>query len=99
MDDSSKYYTIQIKGTAYRFAPIPTDDLERLIMVMNMNAGALKTVKAVTSALKAAAGAEQWDAITDRLISKELELTDVTSELLKKIMKRQGKDAPAPDDE
>jgi hypothetical protein len=94
--DDSKQYTVQIKGTAYRFTPIPSDDFERVVMVMNMNASAPKVLKGLTSILKRSAGDDQWDAITDRLIAQELDIEDVTVKLFRKLIERQSKDqAPA----
>ena len=90
-----KYYTIQIKGTAYRFRPIPGDDVTKLLVVLNMGASATKSIKALTKALAISAGPEQWDAITDRLINDELTLTEATVGILEKLVKRQSKDAPA----
>lgn len=88
-----KQYTIQVKGTAYKFAPISPEDATMLVTVMNMNASPTKSIKALMKALKVASGAEQWDAITDRMISDEITLQDLM-DAFGKLMKRQGKDAP-----
>lgn len=90
-----KYYTIQIKGTAYRFRPLPSDDVTRLLLVLNMGASPAKSFKALSRVLAESAGPEQWDAITDRLIDKELTIPEVTSDIFKKIVSRQAKDEPA----
>ena len=89
----SKYYTIQIKGKAYRFLPLPTADLERIIMIRNMNVAETKVIKALTKALSASAGPEQWDEITDRYVAGEIELVQFTSDVFQKLIKRQDKDA------
>jgi len=93
-----KYFTIQIKGTAYRWRPIPSDDLAKIIVVMNMGASSQKSLKALMKVLAKSAGPEQWDAITDRYIDGEIELAEYTNDVLRKILKRQDKDAPATDD-
>lgn len=94
-----KYFTVQVKGTAYRFQPVPQDDLAMIMFVMNMGATGTKTIKAVTKVLSASAGTEQWDAITDRLIAGEVTIKEVTVSLLEKIVKRQKKDEPAAADD
>ena len=97
MGDEKKY-TIQIKGTAYRFNAVTPEDATMLVTVMNMNASPAKSIKALTKTLGVAAGAEQWDAITDRLILGEITLQDLT-DVFRKLMKRQGSDTPADDAE
>lgn len=87
-----KQHTVQVKGTAYKFRPIPPDKLSMLVFVTNMNASSTKILSAVTNVLSESAGAEQWDAITDRLISGELEIQDITVKLLKTLTERQAKD-------
>lgn len=93
-----KYYTIQIKGTAYRFQPMPLEDLERVVMIRNMNVSEMKLVKALTRVLAVSAGPEAWDAITDRYVAGEIGLTDFTTDVFKKLLKRQDKDAAPADD-
>lgn len=87
-----KYYTVQIKGTAYKFRPIPNDDLSMIMFVMNMNATGTKTLQALTRVLATSAGTDQWDAITDLLIAKKVTVEEVTVKLLEKIVGRQSKD-------
>lgn len=93
-----KYYTIQVKGTAYRFEPLSQDQLAKFAIVANMGASPNMTIKALTNILGRSAGAEQWDAITNRLILDEITLKDLT-DLFGKLVKRQSKDAPADDAE
>lgn len=93
-----KYYTIQIKGKAYRFKPLPTEDLERVIMIRSMSVSEMKTIRALTRVLSTAAGPEQWDDITDRYVAKEIDLTDFTVDVFQKLIKRQDKDAPPVED-
>lgn len=86
-----KLFSVQIKGTAYKFKPIPKEGLTLLMLVMNMGASQTKILKALTKVLGESAGPEQWDAITDRLIDGEVSIEDVSSSLLKTIVKRQTK--------
>lgn len=91
--DDDKYFSIPIKGTAYRFRPIPEDSVSTLLVILNMGASVDRSVKALMRALGASAGPEQWDAITDRLIEGELTVHDVTIDLFRELVRRQGKDA------
>lgn len=92
-----KYYTIQVKGTAYRFEPMPPEEMAKFAIVANMGASPTKTIKVLTHVLGKAAGPEQWDAITDRLINDEIVMKDLV-DLFGKLVKRQNKDAPPADD-
>lgn len=87
-----KQYTIQIKGTAYRFKPLPPDDIERLMMVMHLGVSNSKVVRALTRVLAESAGPEQWDAITDRYMNGEILVQDFTTTVFEKLIKRQAKD-------
>lgn len=86
-----KQYTVQIKGTAYKFRPITKEGFTLLMLVMNMGASQTKILKALTKVLGESAGPDQWDAITDRLIAGEVDIEDVSTSLLKTIIKRQSK--------
>lgn len=86
-----KYYTIQVKGTAYRWQPIPASDVEMLATVVNMGASTLKSYKALLRILAASAGPEQWDVISDRLIERELSTEDFSG-VFKRLIERQRKD-------
>lgn len=90
--DDDKHYTIQIKGTAYKFRPIPDDELGRLQLIFNMNASVGKTLKAITAVLKQSVGADAWDDLTDKLITKELTIDDIVGAPVKKLIERQIKD-------
>lgn len=92
MGDENKYYTIQVKGAAYRWRPIPASDVEMLATVVNMGASTLKSYKALLRILAASAGPEQWDVISDRLIERELGTEDF-SNLFRRLIDRQRKDA------
>lgn len=94
MDDDTKRYKIQIKGTAYTFAPISDDDIGMIHLVFNMNASTAKTLKALTKIMKESTGSQQWDELTDRLIEKEITLEDLVKPL-KELLKRQTKDRVA----
>lgn len=88
-----KRYTIQIKGTAYKFKPIPDEDAARVVVVANMGATMTKPIKAIMKVLGDSAGPDQWDAITDRLISGELSVEDIGVGLFKTLMERQKRDS------
>lgn len=90
--DDDKRYTVQIKGTAYRFRPIPFEDIERVNLVLNMNASPTKSFKMLTRVVSESAGVEQWDVLTDLLIEKKVELREITSDVFSKVVKRQLKD-------
>lgn len=89
-----KQYTIQVKGTAYKFAPISSEDATMITAVINMNASPVKVIKAMTRVMGNSTGAEQWDVITDRLIAGEITLSDLM-EAFKKLSTKTSKDAPA----
>lgn len=87
-----KQYTIQVKGTAYRFKPIPPEEIERVNVILNMNASPTKTFRMLTRVMAASAGPEQWDELTDLLIEEKVALNEITGELFSKIVKRQIKE-------
>jgi hypothetical protein len=87
-----KYYTVQLKGVAYRFAPLDPEDVKKLITALHLNVSGAKMVKALTKILSESAGDEQWDAITDRYLSDELQLDEFTVGLFERLIKRQDKD-------
>lgn len=94
-----KQYTVQIKGTAYRFRPIPQDDLVMVTLVSNMGAHQTKTLKALSKVVASSAGPEQWDALTDRLIAGEVTIEEITVGVLKRVVERQTKDESAAADD
>jgi hypothetical protein len=87
-----KQYIIQVKGTAYRFQPIPPQDYERVALVQSLSADGLKTVKAVTRVLANSAGTEAWGQLTDRYIDGEITLKELTVDIFGKLVKRQQAD-------
>jgi len=100
--DDVKYYTVQLKGVAYRFTPLDPEDVKKLVTALHLNLTGAKMVKALTKILAESAGVEQWDAITDRYMADELELDDFTVRLFERLIKRQDKDGaltPAADAE
>jgi hypothetical protein len=88
----NKQYTIQVKGTAYRFQPIPLGDIEKVNLVLHMNASPMKSFKMLTRVISESAGPDQWDALTDLLIESQVTLDEITSQIFSKICKRQMKD-------
>lgn len=91
--DDDKRYTIQIKGTAYRFKPISSEDLSMVVMVLNMGASQTKALKALSKVVSNSAGPEQWDALTDRLIASEVNIEEITVGVVKRLIERQKRDA------
>lgn len=92
-DEKQTYFTIQLRGKAYRFKPIPTDDLERVVVVGNMGQNKIKVLKVMMHVLERSAGEEQWDEITDRLIAEELTTAEVSYKLFETIQERMLKAA------
>lgn len=95
--DDTKRFKIQFKGTAYTFAEIPSDDFTRLTVVLNMHASPGKGINMLFRVLSQSAGAEQWDAITDRYVAREIDIDDFTA-LLKKLIAKQNEASKATDD-
>lgn len=97
-----KYYTVQLKGVAYRFQPLPPEEVTKLVTALHLSLSGAKMVKALTKLLAESAGEEQWDAITDRYMAGELPLEEFTTGLFNRLIKRQDKDGaltPATDAE
>lgn len=92
-DEKQTYFTVQLGGEAYRFKPIPEDDLERVVVVGNMGAGNIKVLKVMMHVLGNSAGEEQWGEITDRLIAGELTTAQVSYKLFETIRDRMVKAA------
>jgi len=91
MDDVT-HYTIQIKGTAYRFAPLPTDDIKRIMVMSQLDPTGLRSFKVLAQALAASAGPEQWGAILDRYVAREVTEAEITSAVFGRLIKRQNAD-------
>lgn len=95
MDDESKHYTIQVKGAAYRFAPLTPEGVTTVSVVNAMGVGPDKVLKALMRVLAASAGPEQWDELTDRLIESQITVQDLAG-VFKRLAERQAKDADQP---
>lgn len=91
-----KYYTIQIKGTAYRFRPVTPEAFERIALVQSMSVDQAKVIKAVSQALSTAAMGDAWDKITDRWVSGELTTEQATVGILKTLVDRQKEEKKKP---
>lgn len=91
MGDEKQQFTIQIKGKAYRFEPIPPEDFERVVVVLNMGASQTKTIKVIMHVLGRSAGERQWDEITDLLIDGKVTTAQVSVDLFKTITDRMAK--------
>jgi len=88
--DDTRHYTVQIKGTAYRFKPFAADDLERVQTLSLMGAGT-EMIKAAMDMTSTSLGEDQWAAIIARVQAKELVITDIVS-AMKRVAERQGKE-------
>lgn len=87
-----KYYTVQVKGTAYRFRPLEPASLERIALVQSMSVDQAKMIKAITRSLAEAAVGDSWDKLTDRWMAKELTTEESTVGILKVLIDRQKAD-------
>lgn len=100
--DDTKRYTLQVKGIAYRFTPLDMGDLERVNLLGHMDVSAGVTTKAIMRLLKNSLGADEWDNLAMRFVTKEVEITELKS-ILERLVKKTIKDAKAgadtPDDE
>ena len=92
MGDEKQYYTIQVKGTAYRFAPLTPEEIKRVVMISQMDPTGLKSFRVLSQVLAKSAGNEQWGALLDRYIAGELEEVDFTAGVFGRLIKRQGED-------
>lgn len=96
MDDTKQYFTVQVKGEAYRFHPMDLEAVQRLGIVQAMSPSAPVLMKAIFAPMKAAAVDEaSWDALTTRLVEGTVTLDDMTA-LLDKLVKRTVDKAKAP---
>lgn len=83
-----KFYTIQVKGTAYRFRPLPDDDLNMVVTVLSMGVGLQHSLLALSRPLSASLGGEQWGDFIRRMVAKELTAADLTK-AFETLLKRQ----------
>ena len=88
-----KYFTIQVKGTAYRFRPLPSDDITMVVTVLSMGVGLRHSLQALSQPLSASLGEEQWGQFVNRMVAKELTAGDLTK-AFETLLKRQNKGAP-----
>lgn len=97
--DDEKYYTIQVKGTAYRFKPLSPDDIKRVVAIAQMDPTGLKSFKLLSHVLAKSAGTEQWGALLDRYLAGEVTEAEITAQVFGRLIKRQDKDATAAADD
>ena len=94
-----KQYKIQVKGTAYTFAPLPDDDIAMVVTVLSMGVSASQSIKALSGPISRSLGSEQWDALIGRMILKEITVAEL-AKVFETLIKRQSKNAaPAEDAE
>ena len=82
-------HIIQIKGEAYRFRPIPSEDYERIALATSMSMSHNKTFKVLTRVLAASALDDGWDKLTDLWVEGKLTHTELTTDILNKLIERQ----------
>lgn len=97
MDDDTKRYKIQVKGTAYTFRPIDLNALAKLGVVQAMGPSTSVLLKAMFGPLQSAADPEEWDSLTTRYVAGEVATEDLVS-LLSKLTERTSKDVKTSDD-
>ena len=93
MDDDTRVFKIQVKGTAYSFRPIPEEAVERVALINSLSVSGTKVIKTLTQALAQSAGPEQWDKLTDLWVAGEVSHKEITVGLFEEILKRQGEQA------
>lgn len=96
MGDEQKYFTIQVKGEAMRFTPISQDEAIMVQTLVAMDAGQNKVFKGLMATLRRASSEEQWDRLSDRVVSLEVSLQDIMN-VFKRLTERTAKNAPTPD--
>lgn len=88
-----KYYTIQVKGTAYRFKPLLETDIKRVVMMSQMDPTGMKSFKLLCRVLSDSCGHTAWSSLLDRFLTGELNERDLSSDVFNKLLKRQDKDS------
>ena len=92
MGDEQKYFTIQVKGEAMRFTPISTPEAVMVQTLVAMDAGQNKIFKGLMAVLRRASTEEQWERLSDRVVSLEVSLEDIMN-IFKRLTERTHKDA------
>ena len=92
MDDDTKQYTIQVKGTAYKFKPLDLEAVNRLQVISLMDASPGVMTKGMLRLIKLSMGDEQWDDLATRVMTGEVELQKELNPLADKLVKRTVKD-------
>lgn len=92
--DENKRYTLQIKGTAYKFAPLDLEAVGRLRIMSQMNVSDNLTVKSTMGLLRASLGDDEWDALAMRFVSGDVPLSELKP-VFEKLLKRTLRDAEA----
>ena len=92
-----KKQTIQVKGVAYKFAPLDLEAVGRVDLLRHMDVSDAVTVKAVMGLIKKSLGNDDWDELVTRFVSGEVPLSELTV-ILEKLLKRAAKDADSPHD-
>ena len=93
--DDNKYFTVQVKGTAYRFRPFTEKDLSK-VQTLSLMGATVEMVKAAMTMVSVSVGPEQWAAIVKRVSDGEVVIGDLVS-VLKRVTDRQVKEAQSAD--
>lgn len=92
--DDTKTFKIQLKGKAYDWAPITSEQLERMQLVLAMGASPERILRVITRILESSAGEQQWETLSDRIVDGEIGMEDLVDHL-QKIAQKQAKDTKA----
>lgn len=90
MDDETepRIYKTQIKGVTYSFTPFSEDDLSLVAELSLIGASGVTHIRQAMKLMEAASEPEQWQALTDRLVNREVRLDDLAN-AFKKLFERQ----------
>lgn len=90
MGDDIEQYKTQIKGTAYSFRPFTADEISLIAELTYINASGGRYIKASMKLMEDASVEGQWEALSDRLVAREVKLEDLAN-AFKKLFERQVK--------
>ena len=79
-----------------RVAPISTEEAVMVQTLVSMGASQGKILKGLMAVLHRASSEEQWERLSDRVVSLEVSLQDIMN-VFKRLTERTAKNAPAPD--
>jgi len=92
MDDDSRTITMQIKGEAYRFAPLDPEDLGRYKLLGLMDVSDGVQTKALFTLLRKSLGDDVWDGLAMRFVTEQVPLKTELPRIFKKLVNAAVKD-------